>query len=130
MAGAIPEPVRRLIADHVESVSQLEVLLLLQEGRDELWTSGEVARRLKTAPEIAEASLAKFARAGIAAVEVDQGGEACFAYRPATPALRSAVDGLAEKYATHKTTVISLIFSTPSDSIQDFADAFRIRGDS
>lgn len=130
MSSAIPESVKRLIADHVESVSQLEVLLLLQRDRETRWTSAEVARTLKTAPELAEATLSKFARAGIAAVDVDEAGVAVFSYRPSTPALRNTVDALAEKYATHKTTVISLIFSTPSDSIQDFADAFRFRGNS
>jgi hypothetical protein len=127
--GAIPDSVKRLIADHVESVSQLEVLLLLQAGGDELWAPDGVARRLKTAPEIADAALSKFARAGIAAVEVDASGEPRFAYRPASPAMKNAVDTLAARYATHKTTVIALIFEQPSDAIQDFADAFRLRGE-
>ena len=129
MAGAIPEPVKRLIAEHVESVSQLEVLLLLQSDRAALWSAEEAARRLKSQPELVEATLSRYARAGISAVEVDETGKACFAYRPATPALRSAVDALAATYATHKTTVISLIFSTPRDALQDFADAFRLRED-
>jgi hypothetical protein len=127
--GAIPDSVRRLVADHVESVSQLEVLLLLQGGGDELWSPADVSRRLKTPAEHAEAALAKFARAGIAAVEVDAGGEPRFAYRPASVAIKKAVDTLAARYATHKTTVIALIFETPSDAIQDFADAFKFRED-
>lgn len=127
--AAIPDSVRRLIADHVESVSQLEVLLLLQAGGSEGWSVDGVARHLKTAPEIAEAALSKFARAGIAAVEVDTEWAPRFAYRPATPAIKNAVDTLASRYGTHKTTVIALIFETPSDAIQDFADAFRLRED-
>jgi len=129
MAGAIPEPVKRLIAEHVESVSQLEVLLLLQQDRTTVWSAEEAARYLKSQPELVDATLSRFARAGIAGVEVDEAGNACFAYRPATAALRSSVDALAATYATHKTTVISLIFSTPRDALQDFADAFRLRDD-
>lgn len=128
MANPIPDSVRRLVAEHVESVSQLEILLLLQEDGATLWRAEEVASRLHTQPEIAEVTLSKFARAGIVAVDVQENGETCFAYRPVTSALKEAVDGLAAKYATHRTTVISLIFSAPSDSLQDFADAFRFRG--
>lgn len=125
--GAIPDSVKRLIADHVESVSQLEVLLLLQGGGDELWSPDDVSQRLKTPAEHAEAALSKFARAGIAAVEVGASGEPRFAYRPSSVAMRKAVDTLAGLYATHKTSVIAVIFETPSDAIQDFADAFRFR---
>lgn len=126
----ISPAVRRLLGDHIASVSQLDVLLLLQREGTERWTAATVARRLRTQPEIAEATLAKFARAGIVTVELDGDGAPCFIYRPASRATAEAIAALAALYTTHKTTVISTIFSGPRDSLQDFADSFRLRGDS
>lgn len=129
MAKGIPEAARRLIAAHIESVAQLEVLLLLRESPDRLWSAAEVARELRTSSELAEASLGRFSRAGLVEVEVDPEGQPCFRFMPATPALGAAMDDLSAAYATHRTAVIALIFSGPADSIQGFADAFRVRED-
>lgn len=127
--GGIPEAARRLISDHLESVAQLEVLLLLRESPERVWGAQEVAAELRTAAELAEASLGRLSRAGLVGVEVDPEGRPRFCYRPSTPAAAAAVDQLAAAYATHKSAVIAFIFSSPTDSIQGFADAFRLRGD-
>ena len=34
----IPEPVKRLIAEHITSVEQLEILLLFRRRADRTWT--------------------------------------------------------------------------------------------
>lgn len=41
--SGVPAPVRRFIAGHIESVGQLEVLLLLRAAADKQWTTDEVA---------------------------------------------------------------------------------------
>lgn len=129
MGSGIPEAARRLISDHIESVAQLEVLLLLRGDREREWTAHDIAASLRTAPELAEASLGRMSRAGLLGVEIDADGRPCFRYAPAVPATSAAVDQLAAAYATHKTAVIAFIFSGETDSIQGFADAFRLRGD-
>lgn len=129
MGAGIPGAVRQLIAEHIESVAQLEVLLLLREHPERVWSSQDVAAELRTAPELAEASLGRLSRAGLVAVEIEAEGRPCFRYLPSTPAAAQAVDQLAAAYATHKTSVIAFIFSAPTDSVQGFADAFRLRGD-
>lgn len=92
--------------------------------------SEEVAARLRTAPELAEASLGRLSRAGLAAVDIDGEGRPCFRYLPSSPALAAAADQLAEAYSTRRTAVIAFIFSAPTDAVQGFADAFRLRGES
>jgi hypothetical protein len=37
------------------------------------------------------------------------------------------LDDLAESYAKYRVTVVTLIFTKPSDDIAQFPDAFRIR---
>lgn len=129
MGVGIPEAARRLIAEHIESVAQLEVLLLLRAAHERSWSWQDVAAELRTAPELAEASLGRLSRAGLVGVEIDAEGRPCFRYEPSTPTAADAADKLAAAYATYKTAVIALIFSSPTDSIQGFADAFRLRGD-
>ena len=48
--SGVPAPVRRFIAGHIESVGQLEVLLLLRAAADKQWTADEVARAVVTQP--------------------------------------------------------------------------------
>lgn len=129
MQKGIPESARRLIAAHIESVAQLEILLLLRESPERLWSAADVARELRSSTELAEASLGRLSRAGLAAVEVGEGGTPCFRFAPSAPGSAAAVEQVASAYATHKTALIALIFSGPRDSIRGFADAFRVRSD-
>ena len=130
MPKGIPEAARNLIAEHIESVAQLEVLLLLRGSPERVWAGAEVARELRTSAELADASLGRLSRAGLVRVEIDAEGRPGFQFAPSTRRLAAAAEELASAYSTHKTAVITLIFSGPDDSIQDFADAFRLRGDS
>jgi hypothetical protein len=122
MASGIPDPVRQLIAQHIESVEQLEVLLHLRANADRTWTADEVAQNLHIQPDSAERRLDDLRARGFFAVEENR-----YRYSPAQPAMDALVGGLAQVYSTHRVSVISLIFSKPTDTIQTFADAFRFR---
>lgn len=129
MAGGIPEAARRLLSEHIESVAQLDVLLLLRSWHDRLVDAQEVAREMRTSPELADTALGRLTRSGLARVEIEADGRPRFGYAPESKELERAVEELASAYSTHKTAVVALIFSGPADSIQGFADAFRLRGD-
>ena len=123
MAGGIPGEVRKLVADHVKSVEQLELLLLLRRERGRDWDGAEAGAALQTTAESAGRSLGHLAAHGLAATD---GGR--YRYAP-SPADARAVDGLDEAYAKRRHAVIAMIFESPSDAVQSFADAFRLRGD-
>jgi hypothetical protein len=123
----LPEDVRRFIADHIESVEQLEILLLLHQHGGRVWTAESVARELRIAPISAGERLDDLARASI--LSRTQGNPAEYRYAPASPKLDEAVAGLATAYSERRVTVINLIFSKPVDKIRTFADAFRLRRD-
>ena len=121
----IPPNVRTFINDHIESVVQVEVLLLLhaRPGRD--FAAADVAAELRIEPAGAEAQLASLGGRGILA----QTAPASYRWAPASAALESAVAGLAQAYADRRVTVIGMIYAKPSDQLRSFADAFRIRKD-
>ncbi len=122
--GGIAREVRTFIREHLTSVAQLEILLLLHAQPARPLTAEQVAELLRIDPGWAAVELAKLRDSGLFTAE-DAGG---YCYRPASTADAQAVDALAKAFATHRVSVITLIFSTPSDSIGSFADAFKLRG--
>jgi hypothetical protein len=118
----VPTAVRRFIAAEIESVEQLEVLLLLRAAADKEWTANEVARALVTQVESARGWLERMVGAGLLSAR-----EKSYRYSPPTKEVDETIDGLAASYANYRVTVIGLIFSKPSERVTLFSDAFRIR---
>ncbi len=120
--AGIPAPVRRFIAGHIESVGQLEVLLLLRAAADKDWTSEEVARAVVTQPGSALGWLDRLTSDGLLAKSGNQ-----YRYCPPNDHAEQAIDELAESYAKYRVAVIGLIFSKPSEQVRDFPEAFRLK---
>jgi hypothetical protein len=125
--SGLPEEVRRLIVDHIESVEQLEILLLLYQQRGRTWTAEEVARELRVAASSAGERLEELQRDAL--LSRVEGEPMRYRYDPASSKLDGVVGGLATAYSERRVTVINLIFSKPVDKIRTFADAFRLRRD-
>ena len=121
MLAEVTDDARRLITEHIHSVEQLDVLLLLRAAPDKDWSAAEVARALVSQPDTAETRLADLAARKL----LQHSGDG---YRYSADAKTAkAVTELAEAYATRRTTVIGMIFSKPSDAVTSFSDAFRLR---
>jgi hypothetical protein len=116
----IQESVRKLIADHIDSVEQLEVLLLLRAQRERVWTVGEINDEIKSSVSSVEARLSDLADRGL----LERQGRT-FRYQ-ATPEMDATVTELARAYAERRFTVIELIFAKPTDKLRAFADAFKM----
>ena len=120
----IPEVARLLIATSIDSVPELEAILLLREHRDHEWTVEETGQRLYVSRTLAAHILDVLARRGFF---MENAG--AYRYVPATPEIGSAVDVLASAYASNLRDVTFLIHSKPSAAVRQFAEAFRIRKD-
>lgn len=124
----IPDHVRQFIADHVDSVELIEVMLLLKRNRTDEWTAEEVSQRLYTSARSAANRLEAMRASGLATAD-DGPTVTTYRYAPRTSELERAANDLEQVYGQRRTTVINLIFSKPLDKIRTFADAFRIRED-
>ena len=120
--SGVPAPVRRFIAGHIESVGQLEVLLLLRAAADKAWTTDEVARAVVTQAASARGWLEQLRAHALLACTDDR-----YRYSPPSADAERAIDDLAESYAKYRVAVIGLIFSKPSEQVRDFPEAFRLR---
>jgi hypothetical protein len=111
---------KRFIEQHIESVSQLEALLLLRENPQRPWDPAEIAKELYIHSDAASTMLADFARRGFA-----RRASSADAYLFHDSEANPLIDELAAVYRDRRVAVISLIYSKPVNKVQTFADAFR-----
>jgi hypothetical protein len=123
----IPDNVRALIAAHISSVVQLELLLLLHAEPTRERTPADISRELRIDAGWVAGQLRDLCAAGL--LVCTEGPNPSFRYWAARPEFHDAVEGLAHAYAERRVTVIALIFSKPADPIRSFTDAFRLRRD-
>jgi hypothetical protein len=128
LSSTLPPQVRALIVDRISSVVQLEILLLLHAEPARSWTADDAATHFRIDPTWAEAQFTELAAQGL--VRPLSGGSATtHQYAPKTADLARAVSDLSKAYNDMRVSVISLIYSKPTDTLKSFADAFRIRKD-
>lgn len=122
MPEDIPDDVRRLIADSVDSIPELEAILLLREYRPRTWTAAQAGERLYVSKTVAAHVLGILQQRGVFAGD----GES-FRYAPASPELEATIDALAVAYSHHLVAVTQLVHAKPNASVRHFAEAFRFR---
>lgn len=109
------------INKHINSVEQIEVLLILRANPDRVWTVDEISAIMRSSPNSIRSRLEGLAARGLCAAVEAQG------YRyAASGRLDAMVEQLAAEYAHRRFSVIELVFSRP-DAARTFADAFRLR---
>jgi hypothetical protein len=123
MAQEIPAHVRRFIARHIDSISALDVLLLLRAAPDKAWAPADVARALVSSETAATGQLDHLCAHRLVAAE-----ESAFRYAPSGEDGR-VIDELAECYARRRNAVIGVIFGSDERQAIALADAFRFKKD-
>ena len=123
----IPEIVRRFIIDHINSVESLEILLLLSTGTIREYTAEEISRTLCTSLESAAARLRELHQTKLLA-RVETAQSLKYRFDPAAPEAK-VVPELEKVYKMRPVSVISFIYSNPTDPLRAFSDAFRLRKD-
>jgi hypothetical protein len=117
-----PPGLKQFIENQIESVPQLEALLLLRSDPQRNWSDADVAKALYIPQDVAAALLAEFVRRGFATIVPP---EARYAYRNRDKEADALISTLASVYQERRVAIISLIYSKPLNKVQTFADAFR-----
>ena len=115
------------LTQEIESVVQLEVLLLLQSRCDRDWSAEEAGRELRVDAAWARGQMEYLCSRGLLAVQESSDSKRRYRYAPATAELEATILELAGLYSHRRVTVISLVYSKPLDPVRRLADAFRIR---
>lgn len=120
----VPEPVARVLAD-LDSVFELELLLLLRELPGQDWTPAALGRLLDADPDASRTALIQLSRRGL--IERRFGGESlCFRFDPDQTRSRN-LDELAVLYLQQRAVVVSFIEARSATALRQFSDAFRFR---
>ena len=125
--SAISAEIRQFVMDNIDSVAQLEALLLLREGVGKAWKPSAVARRLYIQPRVAAEVLRTLHERGLI-VLADPDAPA-YKYGPTTPERVRLVEDLATTYGKQLVAITQLIHAKASGNVHRFADAFRLRKD-
>jgi hypothetical protein len=128
VASSISDEVKQFITDHINSLEQLEVLLLLQSNQTKEWSADQVARELRIDPNSTATRLADLYERRLLNVKQTE-NPPLYWYEPSTRTLERIVSELGRLYPDHRVSIINLIFSKPIDKIKTFADAFKLRED-
>ena len=120
---ALPPEVVAFLDEHIFSVTQLEVLLLVQEIAPESITVRELSRSAHLPEPSIRPWLDAFVERGLLVHEAPDG------YRSADldPPTRVVVDAVADCYVRRRVSLSRHVYASREDPARRFADAFRFR---
>lgn len=121
----IPEDVRQFIIENIDSVAELEGLLLLRKNSQTEWSVEALAQGLYTNRQQSQQVLEHLHSLGFLAVNVGEAPN--YIYQPNSPELARMVDRVDDIYAKYLIPVTNLIHNKPQTKVQQFADAFKFR---
>lgn len=121
----ISAEVKAFIREHIASVEQLEVLLLLFRDPAKEWDAASLSKELYISPESAASRLDDFHARNLAARTGDPAPK--YRYKPNGAVADRVIRDLATTYELRRVRVINEIFSNPIDNLRSFADAFKFK---
>jgi hypothetical protein len=119
----IPLDLQNFILRHIDSIGQIEALLLLRRHVNEDWTVNSVAQRLYISDPETEETLANLCADGLITCT-----DGIFRYTGASPELDRMVGRLSDAYRTNLVGVTNIVHAKPR-RIRAFANAFKMRRD-
>lgn len=120
--SGFPRNVETFILSYINSVEQLEILLLLRKQEAD---ADQINRQLRTSLTSVETRLNDLIRKNLVVMREDE-GRRIFSLNPSEK-LSSIIDEVAVLYQTHRVAIIDLIFSQAHNALRSFSDAFRLR---
>jgi hypothetical protein len=122
----ISAAVLTFIEECIDSVPQLETLLMMKDEPQRAWTVDDIAAR--TYVPLAEATrvLEALHRRGLIS-PVETGG--AFSFRPGDGHHRELIDDVARTYRANLTRIATIIHEKTPASLKEFARAFDMKKD-
>lgn len=119
----VPDAIRELIIKRIDSIAQIEALLLMRSSSQEQWSAAQIASRLYISETDAADALDR-----LCATDLLRSGDGTYQLAGIPPQQAALIDQLLAVYRQHLIPVTNLVHSK-SRQIGSFADAFRFRKD-
>lgn len=117
----LPDELEQFLQRQIDSITQLEALLLLRNESHTAWATQSVAKRLYVGEGETADALNRLSAQGLLSHN-----NGLYKFDPQTDDLRQGVALLADYYRRHLIPITNLIHAKPR-RIQQFADAFKIK---
>ena len=125
-AAVIPPHILQFVAENIDSVPELEVLLLLREGEARAWSEEEVAARVYVSRVAARGILEALRRKHLI---VAHGEPPLYRYQPEQAGKAELIGEVAAAYRLHLVPMATFIHTRASASVREFARAFDFKKD-
>lgn len=127
MANGSPtrEQIDRFVVDNIDTVPQLEALLLMWRNQPRQWTSDQVARNLYISTELANVELHHLEQNGLISIAPESSEAYGLNLEPENR--RQMLAALEEMYRRELVRISNLIHAKAPRSMRDFASAFRFK---
>ena len=126
-APQIPPAVLQFIAERIDSVPQLEALLLLWESPQRAWTEEELAARIYVSRPSAAQILQALERRQL--VTAESAEATLYRYNPQWEPTGEVMPEVASAYRRHLVPLATFIHSRASTAVREFARAFDLKKD-
>jgi len=126
-AGELSSVVRGFIVRHLRSLEDLQVLAVMAEVDERWWDAGAAAQEIGATPWQAANILEHLARHSLLDIRVT--ADVRYRFHPVDHELRAVALACVAAYRSAPIQIVHLLTSVRQRSIQDFADAFRLRRD-
>jgi hypothetical protein len=123
----IPAAVLQFIAERIDTVPQLEALLLLWENPQRAWTDEQLAARIYVSRAAAAQILQALQRQQLVATEPTQATH--YRYNPQWDPTGEVMREVAAAYSRHLVPLATFIHSRASSAVREFARAFDLKKD-
>jgi hypothetical protein len=121
----IADDVFEFLAQRIDSVPQLEALLLLWEDPARAWSAPELAARIYVEPAVAAGVLASLQRRQL--TRALPGAEPRWCYDTAWDPSGKRMTEVAEAYRRHVVRIATFIHAGASQAVREFARAFDFK---
>lgn len=123
----IPARVLQFIAERIDTVPQLEALLLLWEDPQRLWSEEELAGRIYVGRQVAATILQSLQRQQL--VTAEPAPAVHYRYNPLWDPSGEVMPEVAAAYRRHLVPLATFIHSRASTAVREFARAFDLKQD-
>ncbi len=124
MSHGLSKQVLELISKYIDSLEELEILILVKNDPQKSWSLDRVNDQVRSSAASIQQRLAKLVETGFVAFDSSTKE---YRYEPKSENLVTAVTLLAEAYRERRIKVIEAIYSKPVSGIRSFSEAFRFK---
>jgi hypothetical protein len=121
----IPAELLGFIHACIDSVEQLQVLLLLATG-NEPWTVESLSRELRSSPASVKKRVRDLQDRKVLSAGAE-GADGVIRFTPVSPEVAKTVRELDDLFRQRPHRVIAQIFAKPPTPLQSFSDAFKLK---